>query len=301
VKVALDTYMLRNRSLPEVTRIAADIGYKYLEPMMRPDLTPLYLAPRANKGVVAEFKQALRETGVQVATLPAIYKWSWPDEPEREAAVRYWKKAIQLAVEMEVPVMNTEFSGRPERAEASEAAFWKSMEELLPLFEKEGITLHIEPHPDDWVEANNAAVDTIRAIGSPNMRYLYCAPHTFHLGGDVEAMIRYAAPVLGHVHVADTFDHRQPERYIVQPAGTPFRVHQHLKIGQGELDWDIFFKTLRDIGFDGTMTAAVYGWNAQAIPIARYMLEQITHYLAKYPAQTKDKTAVTNDPALVKQ
>jgi len=287
MKIALDTYMLRGLSLPEVMRIAAETGYKYIEPMMRDDLIPLYTAPRANKDTIAQYKGALRETGVQVASLPAIYKWSWPNEEERQAAVYYWKKAIQVAVEMECKTMNTEFSGRPERQEASEASFWRSMEELLPLFEKEGITLHIEPHPDDWVESNNAAVDIIRAIDSPNIRYLYCAPHTFHMGGDLEGMIRYAAPVVGHVHVADTFDYRQPVRYIVQPAGTAFRVHQHLKIGQGDIDWDVFFKTLRVIGFDGIMTAAVYGWDEKAIEIDRYMLEQITYYLDKYPAMAK--------------
>jgi myo-inositol catabolism protein IolH len=279
--------MLRKSTLPEVTHMAADIGYKYIEPMMRDDLTPLYTAPLANKDTIVQFKRALRETGVQVVSLPAIYKWSWPDEEERQTAVRYWKRAVQIAVELEVKTMNTEFSGRPERQEASEASFWRSVEELLPLFEKEGITLHIEPHPDDWVEDNKKAVDIIKVIDSPSIRYLYCAPHTFHLGKDMEEMIQYAAPVLGHTHVADTFDHRQPVRYIVQPSWIAFRVHQHLKIGQGDIDWDVYFKTLRDIGFDGIMTAAVYGWDEKAVELARYMLEQITHYLNKYPTRAK--------------
>ena len=39
---------------------------------------------------------------------------------------------------------------------ASEAQFWRSLEELLPVFEREGIRLVLEPHPDDFVEDGQA-------------------------------------------------------------------------------------------------------------------------------------------------
>ena len=102
-------------------------------------------------------------------------------------------------------------------AEECETAFWKSMEELVPIFEREGLPLHIEAHPDDFIEDNNLAVDIIQAIGSPVVKYLYCAPHTYYLGDDMAAMIRYAAPVLAHVHVADTFNHKDGWRYVMNP------------------------------------------------------------------------------------
>ena len=50
------------------------------------------------------------------------------------------------------------------------------MEELVPIFEREGINLHIEPHPDDWVETLQPSVDIIRTINSPNVGFLYCTP-----------------------------------------------------------------------------------------------------------------------------
>jgi myo-inositol catabolism protein IolH len=37
--------------------------------------------------------------------------------------------------------MNSEFNGRPEKQPESEAQFWKSLEELMPIFEREGIQL----------------------------------------------------------------------------------------------------------------------------------------------------------------
>src|SRR5689334_23933957 len=51
------------------------------------------------------------------------------DEDERQAAVGYWKRAIELAVAVGCSTMNSEFIGRPEQAARSEAQFWRSMEE----------------------------------------------------------------------------------------------------------------------------------------------------------------------------
>jgi myo-inositol catabolism protein IolH len=121
-------------------------------------------------------------------------------------------------------------------------------------------------------------------IGSKNVRYLYCAPHTFHLGADMEAMLRKAAPVLAHVHVGDTMNHRASSglRYIVNPPGSSVRVHQHLDIGQGEIDWDLFFRTLHDVGFDGIVTSCVFAWEERAVESSRFMREEIQKYLDRY-------------------
>ena len=281
MKIALDPYMFRRLRLAEMVRTVADIGYQYIELSPREDFLPFFLHPRADSERVAELRSALRETGVQLASLLPLYRWSGPDEDERQAAVRYWKRAIEIAVELECSVMNSEFNGRPEQAAASEAQFWRSMDTLLPILEREGITLHLEAHPDDFVERNEPAVDLVRGINSPRVRYLYCAPHTFHLGDDVAAMLRYAGPVLAHVHVADSFNHRASSglRYIINPPGSPARIHQHLDIGQGEVPWDTFFATLRELGFDGIATACVFAWEERARESSTFMLQQISQRL----------------------
>ena len=156
------------------------------------------------------------------------------------------------------------------------------MEEIVPILEREHITMAIEPHPGDFVEDGNSAVDIIRAIGSPYIKYLYCAPHTYHMGGNMVEMIRYAASVLDHVHVADTLDHRIPVRYIVNPLGSPVRIHQHLNIGEGEIDWEMFFRTLKEVGFDGVMTNSVFAWPDKAEESANFMVQKINEYLEKF-------------------
>ena len=152
MKIALDPYMHRHLSLEELPRKVAELGYEWIELSPRDDFLAWWVHPRAYPERIASFKKALKDHGVKIASLLPMYRWASPHEDERQTAVRYWKKAIEIAVEMGVDTMNSEF-GRgpsPDRGhsanccggqfthESSEAAWWRSMEELVPVFEKEG-------------------------------------------------------------------------------------------------------------------------------------------------------------------
>ncbi|QOK95766.1 sugar phosphate isomerase/epimerase family protein [Ralstonia pseudosolanacearum] len=294
MKIALDPYMHRHLPLPELCRKTAELGYEYIELSPRADFLEWWAQPRVYPERLQSFKCALKEYGVKLATLQPMYRWSSPLEDERQIAMRYWKRAIEVAVEMECDTMISEFGrgASPERSnaahintrEACEAAFWRSMDELVPIFEREGVTLSIEPHPEDWIETFQPALDIIRSIHSPRVRMSYIAPHTFFYGDDMAAMITQAAPVLAHVRVADTFNHKKSSqlRYIVNPPGANVRVHQHLDIGQGEIDWDVFFAALADIGFDGVLSSCVFGWEERADDSSRFMRQEIQRYVDRY-------------------
>jgi len=285
VKLALDpTMFFRTVPLNDLPALVADLGYDSIEMAPNEQFMPFFLHPRADRDKIAAFKSAVDAAGVQIASVLPLYRWSGPDEDERQAAVRYWKRAIEVTVELGCDVMVSEFNGRLEAASLSEGKFWKSMEELLPVFEREGINLRLEPHPDDFVEDGRTAIDMIRGINSPNVTFLYCAPHTFHMGGDMTGIMEYAGDLLTHLHVADSYDHRGSSglRYIVNPPGSTARIHQHMDIGQGEVNWDEFFGTLGRLGFgrrdDAVMTVCVFGWEERARDSCIFMREQIETY-----------------------
>lgn len=298
MRIALDPYMHRHLSLEELPRLAAELGYEWIELSPRADFLNWWVRPRVFPERIASFRKALKDHGVGIASLLPMYRWASPHEDERLAAVENWKRAIQVAVDMGVDTMNSEFGRGPHpdhggcssccqggsMTESAEDAWWRSMETLVPILEREGITLNIEPHPEDFVETLQPAVDMIRTVNSPRVKFLYCAPHTFYFGDDTKAMLRAAAPVLGHVHVADTFNHKASSglRYIVNPPGSTARVHQHLNIGQGEVPWDDFFATLAEVGFDGIMTACVFAWEEKADESGRFMRTEMQRYINKY-------------------
>lgn len=286
-RIALDpTPFHHSHSLLEFPRLAAEAGYEWLQLTPHVDFIPFFNHPKADDELVGDFKRACAEAGVGVASVLPVLRWSGPDEDAREAAVRYWKRAIQITVNLGVDTMNTEFNGRPEHAEESERAFYRSMEELVPIIEREGIRVLIDPHPDDFVEDGLAALRVIRGINSKNFGFVYVASHTFHMGNSPLEIMRAAGDKLGLVHVSDTMDHHRSHglRYITNPPGNAVRVHQHLKVGDGDVNWDEFFGGLREIGFldkeDSLLVSSVFAEDESAAETAVFQRETIAGYLA---------------------
>ncbi|QLH21884.1 sugar phosphate isomerase/epimerase [Streptomyces sp. Rer75] len=284
MKIALDPHMLRKGPLLELPALVAELGFEYIELSPRDDFIPFFKHPRVDDGTVRQFRKALDAAGVKISSVLPLFRWSGPDEDERQAAVRYWKRAIQITADLGVDSMISEFNGRPEDPSRSEGQFWRSIEELLPVFERESIRLTLEPHPDDFIEEGYEAINMIRGINHPLVSYLYCAPHTFHHGNDAPGLIKHAGDLLTHVHLADTFDHTASSglRYIINPPGSAARIHQHLDIGQGEVDFDALFGALRDNNFDGTLTSCVFAWEDRARESSVFMRRKIDEYLSSW-------------------
>ena len=102
-------------------------------------------------------------------------------------------------------------------------------------------------------------------------------------------MMRDAGSLIAHVHVADTYNHKASSglRYICNPPGAKVTIHQHMDIGQGEVNWDQFFGSLASVGFDGIMTACVFAWEERADESGRYMRETMQKYIDKYWTKAK--------------
>ena len=220
MKIAFDVDVLaKQMDINRMVHQVADWGYKYIEQSPHPRINPFYKHPLFSKECEQEYRQALRETGVEISSFIVVYRWSGPTEEQRQFAVANWKRMIQIAGDMGVKVINTELSGDPNQQEICNGMWFKSMEELLPLIEREGIRVEIQSHPYDFCELNNA--------------------------GDE----------LTHVLFADTFNQTMDCRYILNPPWLNGRgkadvtVHQHLAMGEGDVDFDGIFETLRDMDF----------------------------------------------------
>ena len=185
MKLALDPQMFYSgSSVYELPDIVASLGYDWMELSPKADFVPFFKYPRIDDAGVKRLKKIAKDAGVGIASVLPVLRWSGPEEDQRQAAVRAWKRVIQITVDLGVEVINSEFNGRPEAPETSEAHFLKSMDELLPIFEREGLQLIIEPHPDDFIEDGLEAVHMIRGLNKDWLGFLYCTPHAFHQGHD---------------------------------------------------------------------------------------------------------------------
>ncbi|AMM22275.1 protein iolH [Frondihabitans sp. PAMC 28766] len=282
MKIALDpTPFHHDYSLLEFPQKVRDLGYDHLQLTPHKDFIPFYRHPKADDDLVDAFAAACTKAGVSIASVLPVLRWSSPVEAERLAAVKQWKRVIEITSRLGVELINTEFSGRPELSEESERAFYWSMEELLPLFEREGIRVLIDPHPDDFVEDGLEAVRVIRGLNSKLVGMAFVACHTFHYGDQSDAIFEAAGQSIGLVHIADTYDHHRSHglRYITNPPGNPARVHQHLPIGRADVDWDQFFGGLGGLGFwdrdDTVAVSSVFAEDENADEVSRYQLAEI--------------------------
>lgn len=293
MKIAFDVDVLaKQMSINDMVHQVADWGYRYIEQSPHPRINPFYKHPLFSKECEAEYRQALKETGVEISSFIVVYRWSGPTEDQRQLAVANWRRIVEIAVDMGVQVINTELSGDPNQQEICNGMWFRSMEELLPLFEKEGIRVEIQSHPYDFCELNDETVDMVKSFRSPNLGYVYSAPHGFFYDkgkGDVRHMLKYAGEELTHVLFADTMNQTVDCRYILNP---PFlnqhgkadaTIHQHLGLGEGEVDFDGIFETLREMDF-AHKTCKVGG-----DPIACVSLFGYPEKMAKQAPETRER------------
>ncbi|MCK2199587.1 sugar phosphate isomerase/epimerase family protein [Corynebacterium callunae] len=286
VRIALDpTPFHHDYGLLEFPDVTARLGYEYMQLTPHHDFSPFFRHPKADDDLVVKFKKRAQDAGVLIPALLPVQRISSPEETQRIAAVRNMKRVIELAVQLEVDTINTEFSGRPERSEDSEDAFYRSMEELLPVLEREGVKFNIDPHPDDFVENGMEAWRVIRGLNSTQVGFVYVAPHSFHMGDQASEIIPAVGDRLGAVYLSDSFNHHKSHglRYISNPPGNAVRVHQHLKIGDGDVNFTELFGLLKKTGYldreDALLVSNVFAEDETADEVSRYQLAKIREFI----------------------
>lgn len=266
MKLAYDPSMFRdNTSFHDMIEKTARLGYKYIELSPRTDFIWFYQYPKVNSAMIKDVKKWLRDAGVELSSVLPVQQWSSPNEQERQAAVRNMKRTIEITAELGVDTLNTEFSGDKYDPITSEGQWYKSMEELVPVFERNNIKLEIQAHPNDFIESSVEAAKLIRSLDLDWVSQVWCSAHAFYSDGgvgDVRKQILNSKDVLTHVLIADTFNYSGNFglRYTINPPGAPVTIHQHLNPGEGEVDFEAAYQALNEINFDGIVTNNVFAW-----------------------------------------
>ncbi|MFC9442003.1 MULTISPECIES: sugar phosphate isomerase/epimerase family protein [unclassified Brevibacterium] len=289
MKLAYDpTPLHHTHRLLDFAAATADLGFEHMQLTPHPDFATHFRYPKMDRELIARFARSVDAAGITVPALLPVQRIAWPDEAKREAAVRNFLRVIEIAVDLGVETINTEFSGRPESFEESEESFYRSMDEILPVIEREGLRLNFDPHPDDFVEDGHEAWRVLRGLDSEAIGFVYVAPHTFHYGDCLDTLVPELGDRLRAVYISDAFDHRASHglRYIANPPTTSARVHQHLKVGDGDVDFDALFGRLGEAGFldrpDALIVSNVFGENENNDAVSRFQKTTIDDLVARY-------------------
>jgi len=146
------------------------------------------------------------------------------------------------------------------RIPAQEASTRRSLEELLPAAEREGVVLALEnmlpQHPLEHAHRLRALVDE---FGSPNLRTCFDCGHA-HVGEGVPQVVKALGDSIATVHLADNDTSRD----------------LHLQPPYGTINWSQVFQGLDAAGYHDTLVAETMPWG-KARP-SRLVLEMQALY-----------------------
>lgn len=230
----------------------ARLGFRGVELMCdRPHLYPHDFKEED----LVRLKGLLDGHGLKVANLNSFtlfavgdtYLPSWiePQEERREIRIQHTLQCLKLAdffgcENISVPPGGP--LGDISRDEAM-SLFHRGLERVVPLAEELGIKILVEPEPELLMENSREFKRFIRDAKSPAIGLNFDIGHFFCAGEDPTAAFEELFEWIGHVHLEDI-------------AAT--RVHNHLILGHGVIQFPEIFATMIRLGYKGDVSLELY-------------------------------------------
>ena len=239
-------------SLVEALQKIAALGFRGVEIMCdKPHLYPPsygdeYLSRL--RGLIDEY--GLKVTNLNSFTLFAVgntYLPSWiePEKERREIRIEHTLQCLKLAdffgcKNISVPPGGP--LGGLGREEAM-SLFHRGLERVAPVAEDLGVKILVEPEPDLLMENTSEFKSFIRDVTSPAIGLNFDIGHFFCAGEDPSAAFQELFEWIGHVHLEDIAESR---------------LHNHLILGEGAIEFEHVFKTMIGLGYEGDVSLELY-------------------------------------------
>ncbi|WP_216626161.1 hydroxypyruvate isomerase family protein [Paenibacillus plantarum] len=183
---------------------------------------------------------AVAEAGVSISTFCTKFT-SLVDPTKRSVYLEGLVESIEVAKRLNCTKLISQVGQALEGVsrEAQTQSLIEGLRACVPILEKEGVTLLIEPlntrvnHQGYFLASSEEAFHIINEVGSPYVKILFDIYHQQITEGNVIANIRENIGLIGHFHAA----------------GNPGR-HE---LDNGELNYEQIFKAIDETGFEGHM------------------------------------------------
>jgi sugar phosphate isomerase/epimerase len=145
-------------------------------------------------------------------------------------------KAIEIANWMgtDIFIINAERTREGEK-EKQWQELVSRLKDLTACAEKIGVNIAIEPEPLLIVNDNEDMIRMLDAVGSPNLKVNLDIGHAYITDPDLPDSIRQLGNTIVHAHIEDIKG----------------KIHSHLELGQGDIDFAAMHMAFKDIGYQG--------------------------------------------------
>lgn len=236
-----------DKSFAEGVRIAGEMGYEYIEPMVHNGRELLSEAGYFHSYSMDEDPLAMREIcdrhGVKISGLSAHCPLMRP-----EISVPYLQRAIRFASDIGVPIVNTDEGIKPDWMDDEHAfqVMKYTLTQVMKTAERYGVYVGIEDH-QIYSKTVEGLLRIATLVDSEYLQINYDTGNAFMAGNDPYEMLEAVKHKLYHLHAKDIGGVQMAERG--QVTGVPVGV----ACGEGVIDWkrvaDIVRPLPRDIVF----------------------------------------------------
>lgn len=247
--VNLEFIRCEDKPFQEGVRRAAELGYRYVEPMVHNGRELLseagYFHSFSMDNDPLEMKDVLDQHGVKASGLSAHMPLMRP-----EISVPQLEKAVRLAAVVGAPVVNTDEGIRPVWLDDEECfhVMRYTLKKVLQVAERYGVSIAIEPHQS--ITSKTAGLLRVATlVKSPFLRVNYDTGNAYLGGEDPYEGLKAVLPLLVHIHAKD-ISIRQAETEHGKVTGTPVGC----ACGEGVIDWPKVTGILRAAGWSGVLS-----------------------------------------------
>ncbi|MCC6456548.1 MAG: sugar phosphate isomerase/epimerase [Caldilineaceae bacterium] len=218
---------------------AAQHGYQALEVRLyNGEIIPADLSQSER----ASIRRILAEHKIGIIGLGASTRFSFPDAAERKANLDQLLQYLELAADLEVPLVRTFGSPGQITISMQEAIDYcaEALNAAAPTAERLGVTVALETHDAFCKGVDVAAV--MDQVESDHVGAIWDVHHPFRMGEDIETTWRVLGPRIKHVHIKDG---------VRRPDGS----WQLVLLGEGEVPCRAVIELLNREGYQGAIAA----------------------------------------------
>ncbi len=271
MEFAFSTNAFKKFSLKDTINILSEIGYNGIEILC--DIPHAYPKNITNSDI-NELKLLLSKLKISISNLNAFTlfaigdthhpSWIENDIESRKMRIDHTLDCIKLARKLGVSNISTEPGGPVNSQGLSEnellRIFENGINEVLKTAEDENVTVLVEPEPGLLIENSEQFIKFIKNFDSKHIGLNFDIGHFFCVGEDPSQVIYKLSEYVRHVHLEDI---------------AADRTHHHLMLGEGAIDIESVFKSLKDIGYEGFTTIELYPYQECPINAAKNAMKFI--------------------------